>query len=40
MYWPVRAKFEDESFELQPLPPAVERRLPSKKPIAIENKFV
>jgi hypothetical protein len=40
MYWPVRAKFEDGYFELQPSPPAVERRLPSKKPIAIVNKSV
>jgi hypothetical protein len=40
MYWPVKAKFEDEVFELQPSPPAVERRLPSKKPIAIVNNSV
>lgn len=40
MYWPVKAKFEDGYFELQPSPPAVERRLPSKKPIAIVNKSV
>lgn len=40
MYWPVKAKFEDEIFELQPSPPAVERRLPSKKPIAIVNNSV
>ena len=40
LYWPVKAKFEDEHFELQPSPPAVERRLPSKKPIAIVNNSV
>ena len=40
MYWPVKAKFEDEVFELQPSPPAVERRLPSKRPIAIVNNSV
>lgn len=40
LYWPVKARFEDEYFELQPSPPAVERRLPSKKPIAIVNKSV
>jgi hypothetical protein len=40
LYWPVKAKFEDGYFELQPSPPAVERRLPSKKPIAIVNKSV
>lgn len=40
MYWPVKAKFEDGVFELQPSPPAVERRLPSKKPIAIVNNSV
>jgi hypothetical protein len=40
LYWPVKARFEDEHFELQPSPPAVERRLPSKKPIVIVNKSV
>ena len=40
MYWPVKAKFEDEFFELQPSPPAVERRLPSKRPLAIVNNSV
>jgi len=40
MYWSVKARFEDEVFELQPSPPAVERRLPSKKPIAIVNNSV
>jgi len=40
MYWPVKAKFEDGYFELQPSPPAVERKLPSKKPIAIVNNSV
>jgi len=40
MYWPVKAKFEDEIFELQPSPPAVERKLPSKRPLAIVNNSV
>ncbi len=40
MYWPVRAKFEDGYFELQPSPPAVQRKIPSKKPIVIVNKSV
>jgi len=40
LYWPVRAKFEDGYFELQPSPPAVQRKIPSKKPIAIVDKPV
>jgi len=40
MHWPVRAKFEDGYFELQPSPPAVQRRLPSKKPITIVDNSV
>jgi len=40
MYWPVRAKFEDGYFELQPSPPAVQHKIPSKKPIEIVNKSV
>ncbi len=40
LYWPVRAKFEDEVFELQPSRAAVERKIPSKKPIAIVNNSV
>jgi hypothetical protein len=38
MYWPVKAKFEDGHFELQPSPPAVQHKIPSKKPIAIVDK--
>ena len=38
MYWPVKAKFEDGYFELQPSPPAVQARIPSKKPITITEK--
>lgn len=38
MYWPVKAKFEDGYFELQPSPPAVQRKIPSKKPIVIGEK--
>ena len=40
MYWPVRAKFEDGYFELQPSPPAVQKKVPSRKPIAIVDKSV
>jgi hypothetical protein len=40
LYWPVRAKFEDGCFELQPSPPAIQHKIPSKKPIAIVNKSV
>ncbi len=40
MYWPVKAKFEDGYFELQASPPAVERKLPSRRPIAIVDKSV
>jgi len=40
MYWPVKARFEDEYFKLQPSPPAVEHRIPSKNPIVIANKSV
>lgn len=38
LYWPVRAKFEDGYFELQPSPPAVQHKIPSKKPIIIVDK--
>jgi hypothetical protein len=38
MYWPVKAKFEDEYFELQPSPPAVQRKIPSRHPIVIVDK--
>ena len=40
MYWPVRAKLEDGYFELQPSPPAVQKKVPSRKPIAIVDKSV
>jgi len=40
MYWPVRAKFEDGYFELHPSPPAVQKQVPSRKPIAIVDKSV
>ncbi|MFH1309513.1 MAG: replication protein RepA [Candidatus Omnitrophota bacterium] len=40
LYWPVKAKFEDEVFELQPSPPAVGHKLPSKSSLAIVNKAV
>lgn len=35
MYWPVNAKFEDEYFTLEPSPPAVQRKLPNRRPITI-----
>jgi len=38
LFWPVRAKFEDGYFELQPSPPAVQHRLPSRKPLKIAPK--
>lgn len=40
MYWPVRAKFEDGYFELQPSPPAVQRKVPRRNPLAIVDKSV
>jgi len=40
LYWPVKAKFEDEVFELQPSPPAVGYKIPSKSSLAIVNKAV
>ena len=36
--WPVKAEFKDGFFELQPSPPAVQHKIPSKKPIIIINK--
>ncbi len=38
LYWPVQAKFEDGYFELQPSPPAVQYKIPSKKPIVIGER--
>ena len=38
MYWTVKAKFEDGYFELQPSPPAVQHKIPSKKPIVMGEK--
>lgn len=38
MYWPVRAKFEDGYFELQPSAPAVQRKISSRRPITIVDK--
>jgi len=39
-YWPVQAKFEDGYFELRPSPPAVQKKIPSKKPIKIVDNPV
>lgn len=38
MYWPVKAKFEDGYFELQPSPPAVQHKIPSRRSITIISK--
>ncbi len=40
LYWPVKAKFADEVFELQPSPPAVEHKIPSKRTLEIVNNSV
>lgn len=40
LYWPVRARFEDGHFELQPSPPAVQHKIPSRKSITIVDKPV
>lgn len=40
MFWPVKAKFEDGYFELKPSPPAVQKRVSSKKDITIVEKSV
>lgn len=37
-YWPVKAKFEDGYFELQPSPSAVKHKIPSNQPIVIVDK--
>lgn len=34
-YWPVKAKFESGEFILEPSPPAVQHKIPSRKPINI-----
>jgi hypothetical protein len=39
MYWPVRAKFEDNYFILEPSPPAVQHKIPSRNPIAITSNL-
>lgn len=38
MYWPVKASFEDRHFLLEPSPPAVQHKIPSKLPITIVDK--
>lgn len=38
MYWPVKAKLEGGYFELQPSPPAVQRKIQSRQPIVIVDK--
>jgi len=40
MFWPVQAKFEDGYFEMSPSPPAVQHKIPSRRPITIESKSV
>ena len=39
MYWPVKAKFEDGYFVLEPSPPAVRHKIHRKKPIVITSKL-
>ena len=34
-YWPVKARFESGEFILEPAPPAVQHKIPSRKPINI-----
>ena len=36
-FWPVRAKFEDGYFELQPSPPAVQTKIASRTPLSITH---
>jgi len=40
LFWPVQAKFEDGYFEMRPSPPAVQHKIPSRRPITIESKSV
>lgn len=40
MYWPVRAKFEDGHFELQPSPPTVQKKVPSGRDLKIIKALV
>lgn len=35
LYWPVQAKFEDGCFVMEPSPPAVQRRVPSRRSLII-----
>ena len=39
MYWLVKARFEDGYFELQPSAPAVQQRIPSKKPLLVGDNL-
>jgi len=38
LQWPVKARFEDGYFELQPSPPAVRHTIPSKSPLRIVDQ--
>lgn len=40
MYWPVKAKFEDGYFELQPSPPAVQKKVSSSSKIKIIDPVI
>lgn len=40
LFWPVRAKFENAYFELQPSPPAVQKKLPSSSELKIATALV
>lgn len=35
LYWPVKARFEDGYFVLEPSPPAVQHKVPSRRPLVI-----
>lgn len=39
LQWPVKAKFEDGHFELQPSPPAIRHKIPSKDPLRIVDQI-
>jgi len=40
LYWPVKAKFEDDVFELHPSPPAVGHKIPSRSSLVIVKNSV
>jgi len=40
IYWPIKAKFEDGYFELQPSPPAIQHKIPSRRELLIVDNLV